>query len=121
MEFDLFKSNICHSIKRLGDIDFIIAVLKSDKIRKYFKQKKYLESLYLLATIDYLSRINNIPECIEFDYIRQCKLDRIIYPSDVTTQCFISKCEKAKEESILQSIPEYLKYNIVECNIRDVC
>ena len=52
--FDIFKSNICHYVKDMGDLDFIIYVLKSNEIRKYFDQKWYPESLYLLAMLDYL-------------------------------------------------------------------
>lgn len=35
--FELFKSNVCHWLKEEGDIDFLIQVLESDLIRKYYK------------------------------------------------------------------------------------
>ena len=44
--FELFKSNVCHWLKEEGDIDFLIQVLESDLIRKYYNRKWYLESLY---------------------------------------------------------------------------
>ena len=34
-DFELFKSNICHRLKELGDIDFVIELLEEDSIRKY--------------------------------------------------------------------------------------
>ena len=34
--FELFKSNVCHWLKEDGDIDFLIQVLESDLIRKYY-------------------------------------------------------------------------------------
>lgn len=34
--FELFKSNVCHWLKEEGDIDFLIQVLESDLIRKYY-------------------------------------------------------------------------------------
>ena len=33
MSFDLFKSTVCHRLKALGDIEFIIALLESNQIR----------------------------------------------------------------------------------------
>ena len=47
--FEIFKSNIFHLVKDMGDINFIIDMLESDKIRKLYQKKWYPESLYLLA------------------------------------------------------------------------
>ena len=44
--FELFKSNVCHWLKEEGDIDFLIQVLESDLIRKYYNREWYLESFY---------------------------------------------------------------------------
>lgn len=63
--FELFKSNVCHWLKEEGDIDFLIQVLESDLIRKYYNRKWYLESFYLLGMLDYISRINDVPKGIE--------------------------------------------------------
>ena len=49
--FENFKSSICHRVKELGDIDFIIDTLESQDIRRYFEREWYPESLYLLAII----------------------------------------------------------------------
>ena len=45
--FELYKSNVCHKLKDLGDIDFLIETLKSDDIRIYYKKKWYPECLYI--------------------------------------------------------------------------
>ena len=42
--FETYKSNICHMVKDMGDLDFIIDTLKSDKIRKLFQKRWYPES-----------------------------------------------------------------------------
>lgn len=55
--FELFKSNVCHWLKEEGDIDFLIQVLESDLIRKYYNRKWYLESFYLLGMFDYICRL----------------------------------------------------------------
>ena len=50
--FELFKSNTCHRLKELGDIEFVIELLEQDMISKYYEKKWYAESLYLLANIE---------------------------------------------------------------------
>ena len=80
--FDLFKSNVCHRLKELGDIDFLIDTIKSDDITTYFNKSWYPESLYLLAMVDYISRINNVPLCDSYNEIRKAKLKNPDRPVD---------------------------------------
>jgi len=47
----------------MADIDFIIETLEADEIRKFYERRWYREALYLLAMIDYLSRMNSLPIC----------------------------------------------------------
>ena len=58
-------------MKDLGDIDFIIEALETDKIRQLYDKQQYRESLYLLAMVDYLSRLNDIPICTNYNDIRK--------------------------------------------------
>lgn len=44
--FETFKSNICHHVKDMGDIDFMIHVLETDEIRSLYE--KHLCLLYVL-------------------------------------------------------------------------
>ena len=83
--FELFKSNVCHWLKEEGDIDFLIQVLESDLIRKYYNRKWYLESFYLLGMLDYISRINDVPMCSEYDDLRQQRMQEIVYQSRQST------------------------------------
>lgn len=76
--FELFKSNVCHWLKEEGDIDFLIQVLESDLIRKYYNRKWYLESFYLLGMFDYICRINDAPICSEYDDLRRQRMQEII-------------------------------------------
>ena len=39
--FDIFKSNVCHQVKDLGDIPFIIQLLQSNQIRELYEKKWY--------------------------------------------------------------------------------
>ena len=74
--FEVFKSNTCHQVKDMGDIPFIIQLLKTDQIRKLYEKKWYPEALYLLAMLDYLSKENKVPICKNYNDIRNSKLCR---------------------------------------------
>ena len=118
--FELFKSNVCHRLKELGDVDFIIETLERNDIRKYYERKWYPESLYLLAMLDYISRVNNVPLCTKYDDLRCCKLSETVFPSSVLVTAAIAKNERAKERSRNEAIPEFMRFNIVESEVRDV-
>lgn len=118
--FELFKSNVCHWLKEEGDIDFLIQVLKSDLIRKYYNRKWYLESFYLLGMLDYISRINDVPMCSEYDDLRQQRMQEIVYPVGVLLTARVLGDESIKEQALKEAIPEILRFNIVESDIRNV-
>ena len=118
--FELFKSNVCHRLKELGDIDFIIETLESNDIREYYDRKWYPESFYLLAMLDYISRINNVPLCDEFTDLRRQSLSETIYPSSVIAISAASDSDYAKEKSKKEAIPEFMRFNIIESEVRNV-
>ncbi len=118
--FELFKSNVCHKLKRLGDIDFLIDTLQSNEIRTYYDKKWYPESLYLLAMVDYLSRINGIALCQDYDDIRKRKLSDVLFPTGVLALSSSRGNDMAKQQAIANAIPEFLRFNIVESEIRNV-
>lgn len=116
--FELFKSNVCHWLKEEGDIDFLIQVLESDLIRKYYNRKWYLESFYLLGMLDYISRINDVPMCSEYDDLRQQRMQEIVYPVGVLLTARVLGDESIKEQALKEAIPEILRFNIVESDIK---
>ena len=118
--FELFKSNVCHWLKEEGDIDFLIQVLESDLIRKYYNRKWYLESFYLLGMLDYISRINDVPMCSEYDDLRRQRMQEIIYPAGVLLTARVLGDESIKEQALKEASPEILRFNIVESDIRNV-
>ena len=119
--FDVFKSNVCHQVKDLGDIPFIIQLLQSNQIRELYEKKWYPEALYLLAMLDYLSRENNVPLCKNYNDLRSSKLQKLVFPSSVVILCKTMKSDKPKEDIIRVAIPEFLRFNIVESEVRNVC
>ena len=71
--FENFKSSVCHRAKEMGDMEFMMDLLDNNTIRSYYDQKWYPESLYLLAMLDYLSRLHDLPLCSDYnDLSGQC-------------------------------------------------
>lgn len=118
--FELFKSNTCHRVKDMGDVPFVIDLLQTNQIRKLYEKRWYPEALYLLAMLDYLSRENHIPICKNYNDIRCAKLKRRVYPSSVIILCKTLNSDAPKEECIRLAIPEFLRFNIVESEVRNV-
>ena len=118
--FEAFKSSICHRVKNLGDLDFIIETLESDKIRELYNKEWKLESLYLLAMVDYLSRENDLPICSNYNDLRRMKFSKPVYPSGIIAMSVLAGNDEAKRESIKNAIPEFIRFNIVESDIRNV-
>lgn len=120
ISFELYKSNVCHELKELGDVDFIVKTLEEDNIRKLYKKRWYAESFYLLAMLDYVSRLNDIPLCNAYDDIRSKSLAETIYPSSVIAECSVSHNDSARLKAYNESIPEFIRFNIVESDIYNV-
>ena len=119
-DFEIFKSNVCHLVKDHGDLDFIITILQKDEIRRYWNKSWYPEAFYLLAMVDYLSRINDIPLCTKYDDIRTHSLKEPLYPRDITMAAKLTPDKKVREMSRREAIPEFLRFNIIEREIRNV-
>lgn len=118
--FETFKSNICQEVKEEGDIQFLIDTLENNRIRELFDRKWYPEALYLLGMTDYLSNINDVPICTNYNDIRKCKLSKIVYPTGILMKAAVFKDENIKQKAIEEAIPEFLRFNIVEADIRNV-
>lgn len=118
--FELYKSHVCHLVKEKGDVDFLIETLESDEIHRLYQKRWYPEALYLLAMVDYLSRVNDVPLCKEYDDLRNCKLKQVLYPTSLVLEAKITKNPALLQESERESIPEFIRHNIVERDVRDV-
>ncbi len=119
--FEIFKSNVCHMVKDKGDIDFIIDTLNTDEIRTLYNRKWFAEAFYLLAMIDYLSKENAVPLCTKYDDLRCRKLHETIYPAGVVLSDESMGTDESHKECLKKALPEFLRYNIVESEIRNVC
>ena len=113
MDFENFKSSICHSVKNMGDIEFLLEIVKSNKIHNYYENDELLECYYLLGMVDYLCRVNDLPYNNEYNYIRQYKLENPVFPSGIHVLCSVFNSDEPKNEFLKKAIPEFLRYNIV--------
>ena len=104
----------------MGDLDFMIHVLESDEIRKLYNKHWYPEALYLLAMLDYLSRVNEVPICTKYNDIRVQKLNKPMYPLGVILTSVVMKSEEALKKAEKDAIPEFRRFNIFECEVRNV-
>ena len=119
--FETFKSNVCHHVKDLGDIDFIIEILEKDEIRKLYNRQWHMEALYLLAMVDYLSRLNRLPICTNYNDIRRQKLKKPYFPAGIAVSYAATGDEHIKNEAVANAIPEFMRFNIVESDVHNVC
>ena len=118
--FELFKSNVCHRVKELGDIGFLIETLEKDDIHAYYDKRWYPECFYLLAMLDYISRVNNVAICEEYNDLRTKKLQAVIYPSSILSLAAVSGSDEPKRVAVREAIPEFMRFNIVENEVRNV-
>jgi hypothetical protein len=118
--FEIFKSTICHMVKDMGDIDFLIHILESGEIFRLRDKEWHAECLYLLAMVDYLGRLNGFSPCDDFSELRRTRLTKPIYPSGVTILCTIQGNDNWRVKSWDEAIPEFKRFNIVENDIRNV-
>lgn len=119
--FETFKSNTCHHVKDMGDIDFIIETLETDEVRKLYERRWCREAMYLLAMIDYLSRMNDVPLCTNYNDIRSQKLEKLYFSAGVEVAYAATGDERIKEKALANAIPEFMRFNIVESEVRNVC
>ncbi len=119
-DFEIFKSNVCHRVKDTDEIDFIITELQKDDISRYWSRKWYPEAFYLLAMVDYLSRLHDIPLCTKYDDIRLESLREPLYPRDVAMAARLNPELDIREQCKRDAIPEFLRFNIIESEITNV-
>ena len=74
----------------------------------------------MLAMVDYISRENDVPLCEEYNEYRKQKLTDILYPASVLTAAAVSESETIKNNALNNAIPEFMRFNIVESEVRNV-
>lgn len=108
-------------MKWRGDLKFIELILLDDTIGSMNKNGFGGYALYLLAVLDYVSKENDIPLYTGYDWLRKQKLPKLIIPTSIYAIMYLEKLSSIPEDIMAQAIPEFLKYNILEGDIRNVC
>ena len=119
-DFETFKGNVCHYVKDKGDMEFIVEVLQKDEIRRLYRRQWYIESMYLLGMLDYISRVNNVPICTKYDDIRSQKLEKPVFPSGVLVTSEVLDSDEPLKKAEKEAIPEFKRFNIIESEVRNV-
>jgi len=117
-DFEIFKGNVCNRVKYEGQIKFIQNVLSSSEIEDYWEKDEPLYAMYILAMVDYLSRINEIPIYSKYDYIRQHRMKKRVYPLSMIVGSITD--DEDLEQMAKDAIPEFIHYNIVEGDVFNV-
>jgi hypothetical protein len=73
------------------------------------RHEDYLKAFYLVATVDYISKRNDIPLCDKYSSIRNLKLESPYYVGD-------SALVDADKENCIE---EFVRYNIYEGDLYD--
>lgn len=119
--FEAYKSNVCHFLKSSGDFEFIKIILTDDTIAQLSENGHMAEALYLLAMLDYVSKENDIPICTKYNTLRHTKLKELAVPEGIRISLNIFHDRTAFDNAYKKAIPEFLKYNIMEGDVRNVC
>ena len=121
IDFECYKSNCCHFLKWRGDLKFIELILLDDTISSISKNGFGGYALYLLAMLDYVSKENDIPLYTGYDWLRKQKLPKLLIPVSISLGMDLFGNDKILKKAMNTAIPEFLKYNILEGDIRNVC
>lgn len=120
IDFEFYKSHVCHRVKDLGDLNFIAQALQERQIDHLYNKGWYLEAFYLLAMVDYLCRENSLPVCAEYKNLRTQKLADPVFPKGILLQASLLKDDQIKQHCFEKAIPEFKRFNIIENEVRDL-
>ena len=119
IEFRYFRNNTLNDLKRSGYDSFIKNIYRIKIIDYYYKNSGLDRALYLLALIDYLSRINNKDiNKSRYNALRKLKLDKPLFVGGDSLS--FKSVEQAEKELDIVIIPEFKKHNIIEENVFNV-
>ena len=87
----------------------MLGIIEHEDVEYYRLHGDYVKMLYLVATVDYISKKYEIPLCDKYDEIRNMKLEEPFFVGD---SAFLNK-------GVDSGIEEFAKYNIVEGDLYD--
>ena len=118
--FDIFRSNMCHFLHNLEDKQFVRTILKERIIDQYYDSNQIAWALYVLAMLDYVCKENNLPICTNYNTLRLMKMKNMIAPTSIRLSQIMFEDDTVYKKLLESAITEFLKYNILESDIRIV-
>lgn len=119
-DYTNYTSELCHMLKRMGDIAFTECILDYVDIDMLIASGRKKQALYTVAIIDYISKENGIPINPNLSKYRKLKMEVLSFSSGVETYTRIMKTNTMKERALKLALDEFLHYNIVESSVRDI-
>lgn len=107
-DFQTFRNNLHHRIKS-DELQTVLDIIEKCDAEYYEKHEDYLKALYLVATVDYISKKYEIPLCDKYSSLRKMKLEKPFYVGDSTLFGTDKK----------NVIVEFLSFNIYEGDLYD--
>lgn len=117
IDFDLFRSNVCHFAKHNGK-DYIDILIQENDIRAYDYMGRKAQSLYLLGMLDHLCHKYEVPLKEEYADLRKTSLDSYLYPKSVITLYIFDS--RVLYRAVKNADPDFIKFKIVEGEVEDV-
>ena len=115
-EFDFFRTNLLNDINMLGPVRWINKTIKNKVIDFYYKNGGVAHALFMLATLDYLSRKNHLSFYQKrYNDLRKMKLDKVLFTG--MNLLTFSSVEEAERLLAVKIAPEYRRFNIIETDI----
>lgn len=111
IDFDLFRSNVCHFAKYNGK-DYSDILVQENDIRAYDYMGYKAQSLYLSGMLDHLCHKYNVPLIDEYTDLKQTSLEYYLYPKSVIALYLFDL--KALYRTVKNTDPDFIKFKIVE-------
>ncbi|MDO4488177.1 MAG: hypothetical protein Q4B67_03720 [Eubacteriales bacterium] len=107
-DFQTFRNNLHHKIKR-NDLKTVLGIIESDDVEYYRIHNDFRKMMYLVATVDYISKKYDIPLCDKYNEVRTMKLEEPFFVGDSALM----------NKDINSGIDEFARYNIIEGDLYD--
>lgn len=114
--FKFFRTNLLNDIHIIGVKRWINRTIKNKTVDFYYKNGGIAHALFMLATLDYLSRRNHMPIYTKrYNDLRKLSLDKTLFTGG--TLLSFSDIKHAETLLGIKIEPEYSRHNIVEIDI----
>ncbi|MGN0746355.1 MAG: helix-turn-helix domain-containing protein [Aristaeellaceae bacterium] len=112
MTFYVLLDAVTGKLHAEGELAFVRQIRENDWIGRYYRNRMYRITLFLLGLSDYLCRKHGISPDPRYDTLRHLRLDRPVYSLDTLEKDDCGSFEQAKAWAENHAIPELARFNI---------